>query len=125
MATESEVAAFLDKQTALLQREREAEIEQTTLLLSSCGPKLLERKGLALGALGVASIRIGLGEKRSECSSLTDDHYRLGFVQSRRVGTSFGVPHITALPLAYFSSWRSSADRGTRFIIIIWQSQKI
>ena len=66
MATEPEVAAFLDRQTALLQREREAEIEQTALLLSSCGPKLLERKGLALGALGVASIQIGLGGKRLE-----------------------------------------------------------
>lgn len=66
MATEAEIAAFLDRQTALLQREREAEIEQTALLLSSCGPKLLERKGLALGALGVASIRLGLGGKRLE-----------------------------------------------------------
>jgi len=66
MATEPEIAAFLDRQTALLQREREAEIEQTALLLSSCGPKLLERKGLALGALGVASIRLGLGGKRLE-----------------------------------------------------------
>ena len=66
MATESEVAAFLDRQITLLQHEREAEIEQTALLLSSCGPKLLERKGLALGALGVASIQIGLGGKRLE-----------------------------------------------------------
>lgn len=65
MASESELAAFLDRQTLLLKRERDAEIERTSLLLSSCGPKLLERKGLALGALGVASIRIGLGGKRS------------------------------------------------------------
>lgn len=65
MATESELAAFLDRQTLLLKRERDAEIERTSLLLSSCSPKLLERKGLALGALGVASVRIGLGGKRS------------------------------------------------------------
>lgn len=65
MATEPELAAFLDRQTDLLKHERDAEIERTSLLLSSCGPKLLERKGLALGALSVASIRIGLGGKRS------------------------------------------------------------
>lgn len=64
MATESELASFLDRQTILLKRERDAEIERTSLLLSSCSPKLLERKGLSLGALGVASIRIGLGGKR-------------------------------------------------------------
>jgi DNA polymerase alpha-associated DNA helicase A len=64
MAIESEIAAFLDRQTVLLGREREAEVQQTALLLSSCGPKLLERKGLALGALGVVSIQIGLGGKR-------------------------------------------------------------
>lgn len=76
MASGSELAAFLDRQTLLLKRERDAEIERTSLLLSSCGPKLLERKGLALGALGVASIRIGLGGKRSALLYMRVDPYR-------------------------------------------------
>ncbi|KAF8314019.1 P-loop containing nucleoside triphosphate hydrolase protein [Clavulina sp. PMI_390] len=63
MASDAELAAFFDQQTLLLTRERDAEIERTGLLLSSCSPKLLERKGLALGALSVASVRIGLGGK--------------------------------------------------------------
>jgi hypothetical protein len=32
--------------------------------LSSCSQKLLEKKGLALGGLGVVGINIGLGGKR-------------------------------------------------------------
>lgn len=108
MATESEVASFLDRQTTLLQRERDAEIEQTALLLSSCGFKLLERKGLALGALGVASMQIGLGGKRSE-SLIANERFGPSFptirFQSRRVRTSLGVPHVAALPFTYSSSW--------------------
>lgn len=48
----------------LLDRERVAEIERSALLLTNCGPKLLEQKGLALNGLGVAGISIGLGGKR-------------------------------------------------------------
>lgn len=69
MASEAELVAFLERQTHLLKVEREAEIERTSLLLSSCSPKLLERKGLALGALSVASVQIGLGGKRSAWSN--------------------------------------------------------
>lgn len=80
MATDTALASFLDRQTLLLKREREAEIERTSLLLSSCGPKLLERKGLALGALGVASIRIGLGGKRFE-PFVTCTAYHLAYLK--------------------------------------------
>ncbi|KAI0926477.1 hypothetical protein AcV7_005407 [Taiwanofungus camphoratus] len=55
--------AFIARHKLLLGQERQAEIERTSLLLSNCGPKLLEQKGLALGGLGVASVNVGLGGK--------------------------------------------------------------
>lgn len=60
---DSTLAAFINRQRVLLAKEREAEIERSSLLLSNCGPKLLEQKGLSLGGLGIASINIGLGGK--------------------------------------------------------------
>ncbi|KAJ3509315.1 hypothetical protein NMY22_g16336 [Coprinellus aureogranulatus] len=63
MATEEQLRAFIKRQRELLARERDAEIERTSLLLSNCGPKLLEQKGLALNGVGVAGINIGLGGK--------------------------------------------------------------
>ncbi|KAI0729482.1 P-loop containing nucleoside triphosphate hydrolase protein [Fomitopsis betulina] len=63
MSTEKQLREFLARQRVLLSREREAEVERSSLLLSNCGPRLLEQKGLALGGLGVASINIGLGGK--------------------------------------------------------------
>ncbi|KZT63490.1 P-loop containing nucleoside triphosphate hydrolase protein [Daedalea quercina L-15889] len=63
MATEQQLQDFISRQRLLLSRERDAEIERSSLLLSNCGPRLLEQKGLALGGLGVASINIGLGGK--------------------------------------------------------------
>ncbi|KAG2007100.1 DNA helicase [Coprinopsis cinerea AmutBmut pab1-1] len=60
---EDRLKAFITRQKQLLQSERDAEIERSSLLLSNCGPKLLEQKGLALNGLGVASINIGLGGK--------------------------------------------------------------
>ena len=43
--------------------KREAEVQRSSLLLSNCGPKLLEQKGLALAGLGIASMNVGLGGK--------------------------------------------------------------
>ena len=63
MATQADVRAFIDRQRILLSKEREVEVEKSSLLLSNCGPKLLEQKGLSLGGLGVASVNIGLGGK--------------------------------------------------------------
>ena len=57
------VQAFIARQRLLMQREREAEVERSSLLLSNCGPKLLEQKGLSLGGLGIISMNIGLGGK--------------------------------------------------------------
>lgn len=64
MSSEIQLRAFLERQNQLLHRERAAEIERTSLLLSSCSQKLLEKRGLALGGLGVVGINIGLGGKR-------------------------------------------------------------
>jgi len=65
------ISAFLDRQRTLLQAERQAEVEQSSLLLSSCPPKLLEKKGLALLGLGVVSVGLGLGGKRYPLQSLS------------------------------------------------------
>ena len=40
---------FLTRQLHLLAAERQAEIDQTSLLASNCSPKLLEKRGLAIG----------------------------------------------------------------------------
>ncbi|KAJ3818720.1 P-loop containing nucleoside triphosphate hydrolase protein [Lentinula raphanica] len=55
--------SFIHRQKILLSREREAEIHQSSLLLSNCPPILLEQKGLALLGLGICQVRIGLGGK--------------------------------------------------------------
>ncbi|KAG1859983.1 AAA domain-containing protein [Suillus tomentosus] len=63
MASEADLKAFICRHRELLSKERNAEIERTALLLTNCGPKLLEQKGLALGSLSVVGINIGLGGK--------------------------------------------------------------
>lgn len=63
MASEADLKAFIGRHRELLSKERNAEIERSALLLTNCGPKLLEQKGLALGSLGVVGINIGLGGK--------------------------------------------------------------
>jgi DNA polymerase alpha-associated DNA helicase A len=64
MATPAQLEAFFDRQCSLLAKERQAEIDQSSLLLSNCSPKLLEKKGLALLGLSVVNVAIGLGGKR-------------------------------------------------------------
>ena len=66
--TRTTLEAFIDRHQHLLQLERAAEEEQTRLLNSNCSPRLLEQRGLALGGLGVASISVGLGGKKSVSS---------------------------------------------------------
>lgn len=63
MSTNEQLRAFITRQLDLLKDERNAELERSSLLLSKCGPKVLEQKGLALGGLGVAGINVGLGGK--------------------------------------------------------------
>ncbi|KIL66018.1 hypothetical protein M378DRAFT_186133 [Amanita muscaria Koide BX008] len=63
MVTQDQLKAFIARQRLLLAEEREAEIIRSSLLLSNCGPKLLEQKGLLLGGLGIVSVNIGLGGK--------------------------------------------------------------
>ena len=71
ITTDQQLAAFIARQRLLLSREREEEITRSSLLLSNCGTKLLEQKGLALTGLSVVDVKIGLGGKmcvRSELS---------------------------------------------------------
>ncbi|EKM56705.1 uncharacterized protein PHACADRAFT_207896 [Phanerochaete carnosa HHB-10118-sp] len=62
-STDENIHSFVDRHRQLLLKEREAEIERTSLLLTNCSPSLLEQKGLALGSLGVANVSVGLGGK--------------------------------------------------------------
>lgn len=64
MVTDAELTAFIARQRVLLKKERDADIERSSLVLSSCSPKLQEMKGLALNNLGVVNVSIGLGGKR-------------------------------------------------------------
>ncbi|KAJ6588277.1 AAA domain-containing protein [Mycena capillaripes] len=63
MSSETRLSSFFARQRLLLAEERAAEVDRSSLLLSNCGPKLLEQKGLALGGLGVVNVNIGLGGK--------------------------------------------------------------
>ncbi|KAG8737654.1 hypothetical protein FRC10_007959 [Ceratobasidium sp. 414] len=54
---------YFNRMRTLCQQERTAEVEQSSLLLSACSPKLLEQKGLALLGLGVSNVQVGLGGK--------------------------------------------------------------
>ncbi|SPO21756.1 related to HCS1 - DNA helicase A [Ustilago trichophora] len=54
---------WFQAQSRLLAEERKEEQAQSKLLLSKTAPKILEKHGLALLGLGVASIRIGVGAK--------------------------------------------------------------
>ncbi|KAI5118949.1 hypothetical protein M0805_006295 [Coniferiporia weirii] len=55
------ISLFFDRHLSLLELEKNAEIEQNTLLLSNCSPKLLEQRGLALLNLSVINIQVGMG----------------------------------------------------------------
>lgn len=63
ISSEQQITDFILRHRDLLRKERDAEIERTSLLLTNCAPSLLEQKGLALGSLGVANVSIGLGGK--------------------------------------------------------------
>jgi DNA polymerase alpha-associated DNA helicase A len=63
MPSTVELRDFINRQRILLAKEREAEIERSSLLLSNCGTKILEQKGLSLGGLGVVGMHVGLGGK--------------------------------------------------------------
>ncbi|KAJ9477614.1 DNA polymerase alpha-associated DNA helicase A [Pseudozyma hubeiensis] len=54
---------WFQAQARLLAEERKEEQAQSKLLLSKTAPKILEKHGLALLGLSVASIRIGVGAK--------------------------------------------------------------
>jgi DNA polymerase alpha-associated DNA helicase A len=48
--TRTDIHAFLSRHLDLLASERQAEIDQTSLLASNCSPRLLEKRGLAIGS---------------------------------------------------------------------------
>ncbi|CAO1623443.1 unnamed protein product [Sympodiomycopsis kandeliae] len=61
--TSEQLQAFLQRHLTLLLQERQAELEESHLLLSSVSPKVLERNGLALCRLGVLNTSVGMGGK--------------------------------------------------------------
>jgi len=58
MTTEPQLSAFITRHRLLLSKERNAEVQRSSLLLSNCGPKLLEQKGLALSEFQRTSTRV-------------------------------------------------------------------
>ena len=64
MTSSGDIHAFIDRQIALLQQERDTEVEESNLLLSNCAPRLLERKGLAILNLSISNVQVGLGGRR-------------------------------------------------------------
>lgn len=58
-----DIRTWLGRQRQLLELERNTERDQSALLRTQCAPRLLERHGLALLGLGVASVRVGQGAK--------------------------------------------------------------
>lgn len=60
----SGMEAFVDSQIELVAKERKLEVEDTARLLSACSPAQLQKRGVALVALRVASMRTGMGGKR-------------------------------------------------------------
>lgn len=74
MASEADLVAFIARQKRLLAQERAADVERSSLVLSSCSPRLLELRGLSLNNLGVVNVSIGLGGKRRA----TFHHLRTG-----------------------------------------------
>ena len=87
-----EISDFIQRHQYLLLKERDAELEQSTLLLSNCPPKLLEQRGLALVNLGVANITIGLGGRRLKKEILSLEQSNLMLVhKSSNIGTSRDV----------------------------------
>ncbi|KIO30169.1 hypothetical protein M407DRAFT_20836 [Tulasnella calospora MUT 4182] len=55
MVSDQDLIDFIARQRHLLNDERESDLERSSLVLTSCSPKLLELKGLALNNLGVVS----------------------------------------------------------------------
>jgi DNA polymerase alpha-associated DNA helicase A len=56
--------AFIESQIDLVANERKLEVEETARLLSACSPAQLQKRGVALVALRITSMRTGLGGKR-------------------------------------------------------------
>ena len=106
--SETQLKSFIDRHRKLLLEERDAEIERSSLLLSNCGPKLLEQKGLALAALGVVGVNIGLGGKTCILASCLLHFKSNRFLihclemQFSRIGTSICVSFNYHLPSTYF-----------------------
>jgi hypothetical protein len=104
LPAETQLVTFFARQRLLLAKERDAEIERSSLLLSKCSPKLLEEKGLSLGALGIASVNIGLGGKTCvqqilvvsalNCSDIAQ-------LQPSGIRTTIGLPHHYRLSSTY------------------------
>ena len=63
MAAADQPTVFIDRQRDLPNREHDPGIEQSLLLLTNCGSKLLEKRGPVILGLGHTSLSVGLGGK--------------------------------------------------------------
>jgi DNA polymerase alpha-associated DNA helicase A len=121
MSTQGQLAAFIARQRQLLAKERDEEINRSSLLLSNCGSKLLEKKGLALLGLGIVDVKIGLGGKtcgNSGASSFELEADALQ-VQISRVRTANGTPFNSNTLSTYFPVWPRScpSEAGKSYVV--------
>jgi DNA polymerase alpha-associated DNA helicase A len=102
-ATPAELRRFVDRQKALLAAERAADAERAALLLTRASPRALEDKGLAIGALGVAGVGVGLGGKT--CAALSGiiiaGRAECRDAQADRARAPERVPYQPRLPAAH------------------------
>ena len=103
----SVVEAFANRQIALIEQERECEMEEVNLLQSSLSPAELQRRGVALLSLRITGMRSGLGGK-----TLVDLETSTGGMDKLpthkfRVGDIVGIEE-------YSASTRGSASTSKR-----------
>ncbi|KAJ2808450.1 hypothetical protein H4R21_000039 [Coemansia helicoidea] len=63
-AVDSEIAAFVERQSALVEKERSFEVEESQALVRRLPATQLQRLGLALTGVRVTGVRAGLGGKQ-------------------------------------------------------------
>jgi hypothetical protein len=113
------IHAFLSRHLDLLVAERQAEIDQTSLLASKCSPKLLEKRGLAIGGQyggvvvrsdadggcdrtgGVECIcRIGREDVSLDCWIRRQSGTHLSF-QANRTASAVRIPQLSLATSSY------------------------
>ena len=94
-ATADRVAAYAAELGARLEVERTADQAENARLLATCSPKELQRQGILLTPLNVASVSTGLGGRRYACQACQVGPWgRAGGQPGVGPGVGPGVPEL-------------------------------